>query len=197
MCSGAQRCVATSDSKFLIESNSGGLTWQVTSTNGIFLASHCDSEDFCVSVGRRGAIIVSQEFSIWMELGALQRGGLNSFAVYNYNSEASLSAAPWIIEDGTEMIIASNDARYWKGVLGDSISNFDYLAVNDELLWCAGLKNGTIFTTKSIFNGCNWEFKLDSPSSTYLNYLIAIESEFKATGYIIGRYDSLLYMYSI
>jgi len=189
MCSGVQRCVATADSNFIIESNSGGLTWQVTSTKGIFLASYCDSDDFCVSVGRRGAIIVSPEFSIWMESGALQRGGLNSFTVYNYNTEASLSAAPWIIEDGTEMIIASNDARYWKGVLGDSISNFDYVAVNDELLWCAALTNGTIFTSKSIFNGCNWEFKLDSPSSTYLNHLIAIESEFKATGYIIGRYD--------
>ena len=187
-CSGFQRCIAICERDYILESNSGGLTWEITPTNGTFIASFCDGDDFCVIVGYRGVIMTSDVIGSWIDVGALHKGGSLSLSVYNdiQHSEA-LIASSWRGMGESNGIIISDDAQYWKEVTGTFTPFIEFIAVSDDNVWVGANSSGVIFRTTFLESGCQWEKLLESPSFTTLTYLGPYNSEFIATGYVNGK----------
>lgn len=188
MCSRNARCIATSYSKFIIESSSGGLTWTTTSLNMTPRGVYCDIEDFCVLVGNNGAIMASDVIQSWWSVGAVHLGGCVGLDAYNPDIKTTTLSGPWKSITDSNGIVVSTNGTFWNTYSSGSVQDIDFLVANwNNYHWISVDRTGNFMRSVDPEPSCNWEIELSSPSSTVMLYVIAVFDDFVGTGYVVDK----------
>ena len=186
-CSDNARCIATCNEKYVVESNSGGLTWSISyidNNSTVLRGAYCDAEDFCIITGDHGVVFASTIINNWYNVGSNHHGGSDAVAVFNADTSETLMGAPWKSSDSANGLVVSSDGITWQEFENGTIRYVDFLVSNSFNHWVGANRTGSFYYSPNFVIGCNWKLVQTSPSSTNLQDLETTGNEFVATGYI-------------